>query len=161
MGLEIAEDLPAVDVVLVPVSGGGLAAGVGTAIKARAPHATVIGVEPALAGDAAEGHRRAAGCTGRGRPRPTIADGLRAQPSELTFAHLRAVLDAMVTVSEDEIREAVRTLARKARLVAEPSGAVATAAYLFHAAELPAGKTVAIVSGGNADPALLAEILAG
>jgi threonine dehydratase len=161
-GLEIAEDLPEVDVVLVPVSGGGLAAGVGTAIKARAPHATVIGVEPALAGDATEGHRlgRRVDWPQADRAR-TIADGLRAQPSELTFAHLRAVVDAMVTVSEDEIREAVRTLARKARLVAEPSGAVATAAYLFHAAELPAGKTVAIVSGGNADPALLAEILAG
>ncbi|MFJ9781378.1 threonine/serine dehydratase [Amycolatopsis sp. NPDC101161] len=162
VGLEIAEDLPEVDVVLVPVSGGGLAAGVGTAIKARAPHATVIGVEPALAGDATEGHRlgRRVDWPQADRAR-TIADGLRAQPSELTFAHLRAVVDAMVTVSEDEIREAVRTVARKARLVAEPSGAVATAAYLFHAAELPAGKTVAIVSGGNADPALLAEILAG
>ncbi|MGK3200785.1 threonine ammonia-lyase [Amycolatopsis sp. MEPSY49] len=161
-GLEIAEDLPDVDVVLVPVSGGGLASGVGTAIKARAPHAKVIGVEPALAGDATEGHRlgRQVDWPQADRAR-TIADGLRAQPSELTFAHLRAVVDEMVTVTEDEIREAVRTLARKARLVAEPSGAVTTAAYLFHEAELPAGKTVAIVSGGNADPALFAEILAG
>lgn len=161
-GLEIAEDLPDVDVVLVPVSGGGLAAGVGTAIKARAPHARVIGVEPELAGDATEGHRlgRQVDWPQADRAR-TIADGLRAQPSELTFAHLRAVVDQMVTVTEDEIREAVRTLARKARLVAEPSGAVTTAAYLFHEAELPAGKTVAIVSGGNADPALFAEILAG
>ncbi|SEF36582.1 threonine dehydratase [Amycolatopsis pretoriensis] len=161
-GLEIAEDLPDVDVVLVPVSGGGLASGVGTALKARAPHARVIGVEPALAGDATEGHRlgRQVDWPQADRAR-TIADGLRAQPSDLTFAHLRAVVDEMVTVTEDEIREAMRTLARKARLVAEPSGAVTTAAYLFHEAELPAGKTVAIVSGGNADPALFAEILAG
>jgi threonine dehydratase len=66
----------------------------------------------------------------------------------------------MVTVTEDEIRDAVRTLARQARLVAEPSGAVTTAAYLHHADELPTGRTVAIVSGGNVDPALFAEILA-
>lgn len=161
-GLEIAEDFPDVDVVLVPVSGGGLAAGVGTAIKARCPRAKVIGVEPALAGDATEGLRlgRRVDWPQADRAR-TIADGLRAQPSELTFAHLLAVIDDMVTVTEDEIRDAVRVLARKARLVAEPSGAVTTAAYLHHAGELPAGRTVAIVSGGNADPALFAEILAG
>jgi threonine dehydratase len=160
-GLEIAEDLPDVEVVLVPVSGGGLASGVGTALKARCPRAKVIGVEPALAGDTTEGLRlgRQVDWPQADRAR-TIADGLRAQPSELTFAHLREVVDAMVTVTEDEIREAMRTLARKARLVAEPSGAVATAAYLFHAGELPAGRTVSIVSGGNADPALFAEILA-
>ena len=160
-GLEIAEDFPDVEVVLVPVSGGGLASGVGVAIKARCPRAQVIGVEPALAGDTAEGLRlgRQVDWPMADRAR-TIADGLRAQPSELTFAHLRKVVDTMVTVTEDEIRDAVRTLAQKARLVAEPSGAVTTAAYLHHAAELPTGRTVAIVSGGNADPALFAEILA-
>ncbi|MEU5265601.1 threonine/serine dehydratase [Amycolatopsis sp. NPDC021455] len=162
VGLEIAEDLPDVEVVLVPVSGGGLASGVGTAIKARCPDARVIGVEPALAADTTEGlrlgHRADWPVADRAR---TIADGLRAQPSDLTFAHLRKVVDDMVTVTEDEIRDAVRTLARQARLVAEPSGAVTTAAYLSHAAELPAGRTVAVVSGGNADPAMFAEILAG
>jgi threonine dehydratase len=161
-GLEIAEDLPDVEVVLVPVSGGGLAAGVGTAIKARCPRARVIGVEPALAADAADSLQRGELVDWPQADRArTIADGLRSHLSELTFAHLRAVVDAMVTVTEDEIREAVRVLARKARLVAEPSGAVTTAAYLFHAGELPAGRTVAVVSGGNADPAMFAEILAG
>jgi threonine dehydratase len=161
VGLEIAEDLPDVEVVLVPVSGGGLAAGVGVALKARCPRARVVGVEPALAGDAAEGlrlgHRVDWPVADRAR---TIADGLRAQPSELTFAHLTKVVDAVVTVTEDEIRDAVRTLARKARLVAEPSGAVTTAAYLHHAGELPPGRTVAVVSGGNVDPALFAQLLA-
>jgi threonine dehydratase len=90
----------------------------------------------------------------------TIADGLRAQPSDLTFAHLREVVDAMVTVTEDEIRDAIRVLALRARLVAEPSGAVTTAAYLSRAAELPPGRTVALVSGGNVDPALLGSLLA-
>jgi threonine dehydratase len=159
-GLEIAEDLPDVEVVLVPVSGGGLAAGVGTAIKARCPKARVIGVEPELAADATDSFRRGELVRWPQADRArTIADGLRSQPSELTFAHLRAVVDDMITVGEDEIREAMRTLARKARLVAEPSGAVTTAAYLFHAAELPTGRTVALVSGGNADPALFTEIL--
>ena len=159
-GLEIAEDLPDVDVVLVPVSGGGLASGIGVAVKALCPAARVIGVEPALAADATEGlrlgHQVDWPVADRAR---TIADGLRAQPSELTFEHLRKVVDEMVTVTEDEIREAVRTLARSARLVAEPSGAVTTAAFLFHASELPAGKTVAVVSGGNIDPTQFATLL--
>ncbi|MEC3992611.1 threonine/serine dehydratase [Actinacidiphila sp. DG2A-62] len=160
-GLEIAEDLPDVEVVLVPVSGGGLASGVGAAIRARCPRARVIGVEPELAADATEGlrlgHRVDWPTADRAR---TIADGLRAQPSDLTFAHLREVVDAMVTVTEDEIRDAIRVLALRARLVAEPSGAVTTAAYLSRAAELPPGRTVALVSGGNVDPALLGSLLA-
>ena len=90
----------------------------------------------------------------------TIADGLRAEPSELTFAHLQKLLDGIVTVSEQEIRSAVAVLARRAHLVAEPSGAVTTAAYLYRAADLPAGRTVAVVSGGNIGPADLAAMLA-
>lgn len=160
-GLEIAADLPDVDTVLVPVSGGGLAAGVGTAIKALRPDAKVYGVEPELAADSAEsfraGHRVEWPMERRVR---TIADGLRAQPSDLTFAHLRVVLDGIVTVTEDEIRDTVRALARLARLVAEPSGATSVAAFLHHSGELPGGRTVAVVSGGNIDPALLAELLA-
>ncbi|MGH3950576.1 MAG: threonine ammonia-lyase [Pseudonocardiaceae bacterium] len=162
VGLEIAEDLPDVDVVLVPIAGGGLASGVGTAIKALCPGAAVFGVEPELAADAAEslsaGHRVHWPASQRAR---TIADGLRTEPSELTFAHLREVVEDIVTVSEEEIRAAVRVLATRARLVAEPSGAVTTAAHLFHAHQLPSGSTVAVVSGGNIDPALLAEIMVG
>ena len=90
IGLEIAQDLPEVDNVLVPVSGGGLASGIGTAIKALCPHAKVFGVEPELAADTAEslrlGHRVDWSIDDRNR---TIADGLRSQPSELTFAHLQ------------------------------------------------------------------------
>ncbi|TLW91049.1 threonine ammonia-lyase [Saccharomonospora piscinae] len=161
IGLEIVEDDPHVDVVLVPVSGGGLASGIATAIAALSPRTKVIGVEPELAADAREGLRAGTPADWplelRNR---TIADGLRSQPSELTFAHLRASLHDIVTVAEDEIREAMAVLARSARLVAEPSGAVPVAAALFHAAELPPGRTVAVVSGGNVDPALLADVLA-
>jgi threo-3-hydroxy-L-aspartate ammonia-lyase len=160
IGLEIAADLPSVEVVLVPVSGGGLASGIATAIKARCPSARVIGVEPALAADAAASLAadRLVHWSAADRER-TSADGLRAEPSELTFAHLRKLLDGIVTVTEEEIREAVALLARRARLVAEPSGAVTTAAYLHRAADLPRGATVAIVSGGNLNPADLAAIL--
>ena len=160
IGLEIAEDLPAVENVLVPVSGGGLASGIGTAIKALCPHARVYGVEPELAADTAEGlglgHRVDWSIEDRNR---TIADGLRSQPSDLTFAHLQKVLDGVITVSENEIRAAVRELAQKAHLVSEPSGAVALAAY--RQGSRPAGRTVMILSGGNIGPEMLQEILAG
>jgi threonine dehydratase len=158
IGLEIAADLPDVEVVLVPVSGAGLISGVATAIKARAPKARVIGVEPALAGDAAESFRagRLVEWSTDDRAR-TIADGLRSTPSALTFAHVQAFVDDIVTVSEDEIRDAVAVLALRSHLVAEPSGAVATAAYLH--ADVPAGRTVAVVSGGNVDPTLLLDVL--
>ncbi|WP_412516112.1 threonine/serine dehydratase [Actinomadura madurae] len=161
-GLEIVQDRPDVDVVLVPVSGGGLLAGVATAVKELRPEAKVIGVEPELAADARES--MAAGRpvawtaeeTGR-----TIADALRVQQvGDLPFAHMRAYVDGIVTVTEDEIRGTMRRLAREARLIAEPAGAVATAAYLHHRAELPEGRTyVSILSGGNVDPALLLEVL--
>ncbi len=160
IGLEIAEDLPAVDNVVVPVSGGGLASGIGTAIKALCPQARVFGVEPELAADTAEGlrvgHRVDWSIEDRNR---TIADGLRSQPSELTFAHLQNVLDELITVSENEIRDAVRELAEKSHLVSEPSGAVTLAAYRKGA--IPPGRTVLILSGGNIGPAMLREILAG
>jgi threonine dehydratase len=160
IGLEVVADLPDVDCVLVPVGGGGLASGVATAVKALRPGAAVVGVEPALAAETAASLK-----TGVLTPWPTertyrtVADGLRTSPSDLTFAHLQARLDGMITVAEDEILDAVRALATGARLVAEPSGAVATAAYLYHRAELPTGRTVAVISGGNAEPATLAGIL--
>lgn len=160
IGLEIAEDLPDVAGVIVPVSGGGLASGIGTAIRAMAPAARIIGAEPELAADTAEslaaGHRVDWSITDRNR---TIADGLRSQPSELTFAHLQSVLDGVITLSEKDIRMAVREIALRAHLVAEPSGATALAAYRRR--ETPPGPTVVIVSGGNVEPALLAEIIAG
>ncbi len=161
VGLEIATDLSDVDVVLVQVGGGGLASGVSTAIKALAPWAKVYGVEPAVAPDA-----RDSLAAGRLVPYTdeqryaTIADGMRTHLSELTLAHLSARLDGVVTVTEQEIRSAVGVLARQARLVAEPSGATTTAAYLYHSDELPPGRTVAVVSGGNLNPKLLADLVA-
>jgi threonine dehydratase len=160
IGLEIAADLPTVELVLVPISGGGLISGIAAAIKALAPGARVVGVEPELGADTRASH--AAGELIRWPPAlraRTVADGLRAEPSELTFAHLRKLVDEVVTVTEDEILGTVTVLAQRAHLVAEPSGAVATAAYLHRAADLPAGNTVALISGGNIDPRLLAKLL--
>ncbi|MFJ6212457.1 threonine/serine dehydratase [Streptomyces sp. NPDC092296] len=167
IGLEIADDAAAlglaVDTVLVPVSGGGLISGVAAAVKLTMPGVRVIGVEPELAADAQQSLR-----TGElvrwsvERTYRTLADGLRTvSVGELPFEHLTAYVDDIVTVSEDDIRAAVAVLARRGRIVAEPSGAVAPAAYLFHRDELPPGRThVAVVSGGNIDPRLLAELLA-
>jgi threonine dehydratase len=161
-GLEIIEALPDVDLVLAPVSGGGLLSGVATAVKRLRPQAKVFGVEPELAGDTAESFRTGKIVTwGAELTSRTIADGLRTQSvGTHNFAHIQAFVDGIITVTEAEIRAAIRAIIAAARLVPEPSGAVATAALLFHAAQLPPyRKAVAIVSGGNVAPALLAEVL--
>jgi threonine dehydratase len=164
VGLEILEDLPDVETVLVPVSGGGLISGVGAALKLSRPEVRVIGVEPELAADA-----RASLKSGRlvelpaGQAGRTIADGLRVRRlGDAPFEHVRAFVDDIIVVSEEEILEAMRRLALRVRLVAEPSGAVSSAGYLFHRDELPATRlNVAVVSGGNVDAQLLADVLAG
>jgi threo-3-hydroxy-L-aspartate ammonia-lyase len=163
VGLEIMADCPQVDLVVVPVSGGGLISGVAAAVRARSPHAVVVGVEPELAADARDSLRRGerVGWPAADVQR-TIADALRVERvGALPFAHMRALVADIVTVTEDEMIAAVRLLAHQARLIAEPGGAAAVAACLFHAAELPAaGTRVAVLSGGNIDPELLASILA-
>ena len=162
IGLEILEDLADVDLVLVPVSGGGLISGIASAIKQSNPSVKVIGVEPELAGDAqASLHRKQRVTFPVEQVNRTIADGLRANPvGEIPFAHIVQFVDDIVTVSEDEIRESMRRILSTVRIVAEPSGAVAPAAAFFHAGELPkARKIAAVVSGGNVDPKMLAGIL--
>jgi threonine dehydratase len=164
IGPEILEDLPEVETVLVPVSGGGLIGGISAAIKLARPEVRVIGVEPELAADA-----RASLESGRLVEFPadqvarTVADGLRVQRlGEAPFEHIRAFVDDIVAVTEEEILEAMRRLALRVRLVAEPSGAVTFAAHLFHREELPTSRlTVAVISGGNVEPDLLAEVLSG
>jgi threonine dehydratase len=161
-GLEIIEALPDVDLVLAPVSGGGLLSGVATAVKRLRPQARVFGVEPELAGDTAESFRTGKIVTwGAELTSRTIADGLRTQSvGERNFAHIQAFVDGIVTVTEAEIRAAMRAIIASARLVPEPSGAVAAAALLFHGSELPSyAKAVAVVSGGNVAPDLLAQVL--
>ena len=162
IGLEIAADCPAVDLVLCPVSGGGLISGVAAAIRALCPAAKVIGVEPELAADARDSLRqRRRIAWPSARTQRIVADALRVeQIGELPLRHMLRYVHDVVTVSEDEIRAAMRRLAVEARLVAEPGGAVAVAACLFRHSELPAARVrVAVLSGGNVDPALLADVL--
>ncbi|MEW1906963.1 threonine/serine dehydratase [Kitasatospora sp. NPDC085895] len=163
VGLEIAEDAPdELDTVLVPVSGGGLISGTAAALKLACPGVRIVGVEPELAADAQASLR-----AGEHLAWPvadtyrTVADGLRT-PSvgKLPFRHLQAYVDDIVTVTEDEIRDTVALLARRGRLVAEPSGAVAPAAWFHRASEVGGRVAAAVVSGGNLDPALLSELLA-
>ena len=162
IGLEIAADDPDISTILVPVSGGGLISGIAAAAAALVPNARVIGVEPELAADAADslhtGTRRVWDAEATAR---TIADGLRAGLGELAWPHVKAYVHDIVTVTEDEIEDATRRLALEARLLAEPSGAATTAAYLHRRSELPAGRAVAVVSGGNVDPRLLGSLFAG
>jgi threonine dehydratase len=175
IGLEIGEDFTAGPqrpwkqpaAVLVPVSGGGLISGIAVAVKAMLPGTRVIGVEPELAADARDSLRagtRVAWTSAQ--TSRTKADALRVeQVGELTFPHIQAYVDDIVTVSEEEMLHAVGLLARQARLIAEPGGAAAVAAALYRdasalgitsATEKP---VVAVLSGGNIDPNLLAEIL--
>lgn len=164
-GLEIADDLSDLSLVLVPVGGGGLASGVAAAVKAIRPSARVIGVEPELAADArdslAAGQIVTWSAADVGR---TIADGTRTQAlGRRTFAHMSMLLDGIVTVSEAEIAAAVRIAAEDARMVVEPSGALGIAALRYRADELGldrlTGSVVAIVSGGNVDPDRYLELL--
>ncbi len=161
IGLEILEDLPDVEMVLTPVGGGGMISGIATAIKLSKPSAKVIGVEPELAGDAQASLR-----AGKIVQFPaeevsrTVADGLRTQSiGPINFEHIRRYVDDIITVSEEEIRRAMKYLASKPETLAEPSGAVAVAGFIFHASQLPHTKiNVAVISGGNIDPQMREEI---
>ncbi len=164
IGIEIFEDLREAGVVLVPVGGGGLISGVSAALKALRPGIKVIGVEPEFAADAQASFRAGTIQTISGEiAGRTIADGLRSQSiGPINFEHIRKYVDDMITVTEEEIRQALRHLLFSARILAEPSGAVTTAAAMFHAQQLPsAGPMVAVVSGGNVDPEIFSEILTG
>jgi threonine dehydratase len=168
VGLEIAEQARElgvrVDTVLAPVSGGGLVSGIAVAISELIPSAAVVGVEPELAADARQslrsGVRTAWSVDDTWR---TVADALRAASvGELTWEHLRTLVADVLTVSDPAILDAVRMLANGSRLVAEPGGAAAVAAYLTRRDELPAGRGyVAVVSGGSIGPAQYGSILAG
>jgi threonine dehydratase len=146
-GLEIAEDLPDVGTVLVPVGGGGLSAGVATAIKLLRPAARVIAVEPEGAPKLTRA--RAAGRPTRLEKTSSIADGLMAVEIGTTpFAHHQAYIDDVVIVPDAATAGAVKYLLERLKLVTEPSGAI-TVAALLEGIVVPRGPTVAVLSGGN------------
>lgn len=161
-GLEILDQCPEVACVVVPVGGGGLSAGVSAAIKQRAPHVRVVGVEPA--GAPKMSRSLEAGVPVTLDRVSSIADGLiTVRPGELTFAHVRAFVDRVVTVDDTEIAAAVAWLYRRARLVAEPSGAAGVAAIMRGGddVEIAGGPVVAIISGGNVEPEQYARYITG
>ena len=159
VGLEIADDLPDVGTVLVPVGGGGLSAGTATAIKLRARGARVIGVEPA--GAAKLTRARAAGHPVQIASVSGLADGLLAVAvGDLPFAHHERYVDDVVTVDDGALRGAMRVLFDRMKLVVEPSGAI-TVAALLDGIVAPRGRTVAVLSGGNIEWSGVAALLAG
>jgi threo-3-hydroxy-L-aspartate ammonia-lyase len=157
-GLELAEDVPDLALVLVPVGGGGLVAGVATALRAFPPRARIVGVEPQASDDTARSlraGRREAVAVGR-----TIADGQQLdRPGERTFPIVAALVNEIVTVSDEEIVAAMRVLFERVKLVAEPSGACALAALLAGRVALDGGRAGVIVSGGNVDAARFASLM--
>jgi len=160
-GLEILEQLPDVDLIVSPVSGGGLVSGVATAVKLTKPDVQVWAAEPELAGDAYESFSAKQLVTWPAQKTSrTIADGLRTQSlGELNFRHVIQYVDGVVRVTEAEIIAACKLMLSTTKLVPEPSGAVALAAALYHSPELPpADKVAVILSGGNLDPALKKQL---
>jgi threonine dehydratase len=159
VGLEIADDLPNVEAVLVPVGGGGFSAGVASAIKLRLPNARVIGVEPA--GAPKLSRARAAGKPVKLAHTGGLADGLLAvEIGHVTFAHHQEYLDDVVLVDDATLRRAMRLLLDRMKLVVEPSGAI-TVAALLEGKFTPRGPTVAVLSGGNIEWDGLRELFAG
>lgn len=158
IGLEIIQQLPDVEVVYVPIGGGGLISGVSYAIKALKPDCKVIGVQAAGAPSMYESRKQ-------GEPIElekvsTIADGIAVKrPGDLTFEMCQKYVDEIVTVTEDEIATAILTLMEKQKTVAEGAGATALAAAMFDKANLKCKKSVCIVSGGNIDVNILSRVI--
>ncbi len=158
IGLEVLEDRPDVEAVVVPLGGGGMLSGIALAIKSQRPDVRVIGVEPAGAADGQASFQSKRIATWE--KVDTIADGLRAtRLGDLPFALISRLVDDIVTVTDEEIRAAALALHHGAKLVVEPSGAVAVAALMHGKTGVEGKRVVAILSGGNIDPALLAEWL--
>ncbi|MGH7465556.1 MAG: threonine ammonia-lyase, partial [Longimicrobiales bacterium] len=159
VGVELCEDVPDVDVVVVPVGGGGLLSGVATAVRALRPRARIIGVEPI----GAPALRRAldAGAPVRLDEVRTIADGLGApMTGPIVLEHVRATVDDVVTVHDDSIADALRFLLERCKVLVEPAGAAGVAALMDGTESVPAGARVGVVlSGGNIDLQRLRTLL--
>ena len=161
IALELLASLPAFDVLVVPLGGGGLASGLGIALKSLAPHVTIIGVEAAASTPFATG--RARGEITTIDVGPSLADGLTGnlEPGSITFDLVRRHVDRLVTVSERDLASAIRGLAAEEHLIAEGAGAAATAAVLHAHAAAPGQRVVSLLTGGNIDLSVLAAVVSG
>jgi threo-3-hydroxy-L-aspartate ammonia-lyase len=156
VALELIEDVPELDTLVVPVSGGGLIAGCATVLKSLSPSTRIIGVEPAAGDDHARS--RAAGERVRIEIPRTIADGLGApEPGELTWQVNRELVDDFVSVTDEELVEAMAFLFDRLKIVVEPSGAAGVAALLRD--RIPRGRVAIVLSGGNVGAARFAELI--
>jgi len=151
IGLEIVEALPSVDVVVVPLGGGGLASGIGLALKAAAPQAALVGVEVEASSPFTLSLE--AGKIMEITPRPSLADGLvgNLEPGAMTFPLVKEVVDRVVTITEEELARAMKGLATEERLIVEGAGAAATAAIMAGKASTPGQRVISMVTGGNVD----------
>lgn len=151
IGLELAEVMPLLDMIVLPLGGGGLASGVGLAAKAAMPHATIVGVEVEASSPFALSLE--AGRITEIRPRPSLADGLvgNLEPGSITFPIVQQVVDVVVSVSEDELARAMKGLAAEERLIVEGAGAVSVAAIVAGKAAAPGKKVAALITGANVD----------
>ena len=150
LGLEILEQVSDIDIIVVPIVGGGLISGILTAVKQTIPHVKIIGVEPDTANDTHLSLQT--GTITAIPPTFTIADGLRtSQPGDLTFPIVNKYLDDLVLVTEDEIKEALQFLLERTKQIVEPSSAVTIAAILSGKLNVKEKRIVAVLSGGNVD----------
>lgn len=151
IALEIVEAMPAFDVAVIPLGGGGLASGMGLALKAAAPQVTIVGVEAEASSPFTISLE--AGRITEITPRPSLADGLvgNLEPAAMTFSIVRQVVDRVVTVSEDDLGRAMKGLATEERLIVEGAGAAAVAAIMSGKASAPGQRVIAMVTGGNVD----------
>jgi threonine dehydratase len=151
VALELLETMPQFDVVVIPLGGGGLASGMGLALKAAAPGVTIVGVEVEASSPFTLSLE--AGRITEITPRPSLADGLvgNLEPGSMTFPLVQQVVDDVVTVSEDDLARAMKGLATEERLIVEGAGAAAVAAIMAGKASAPGRRVVAIVTGGNVD----------
>jgi threonine dehydratase len=158
VGLEILEEWPEVEAVLIPVGGGGLVSGVAAYVKQAKPNCRVFGVEPANADAMHQSLQARKPVTIEAKP--TIADGLMpVRPGDQTYAHVSVFVDEIIRVSDDAIRDATRMLLRSGKLVVEFSGAATVAALLAESDQFKSKRVVPILSGGNLDPAKLTELI--
>jgi threonine dehydratase len=159
IGLEILDDLPAVDAVLVPVGGGGMITGIAVAVKSLAPAVKIIAVQP-TASPALRDSLRDGKCYEEYTAAPTICDGLAGGIGKMVFEAAQSkLIDEVVLVEEEETRAAIRALAETQQLIVEGAGAVGIAALLAHKIDVSGKRVVAVLSGGNIDLKLLCEIL--
>jgi len=158
VGLEILEDLDKIDAVVAPIGGGGLISGLAIAMKEKHPNVKLVGVQSAAAPSMVTSVQN--GKVTNITMERTIADGIAVKcPGELTYKIVNEHIDNIVTVDDNEIAESVYLLLERGKVVAEPAGAAAVAALVHHKTELEGKRVVTIVSGGNIDMPLLAQLI--